>query len=117
MARSRDGKRWTPAEARGVLEEWKRSGLPLTRFAKQRGYGPQRLQWWKGKLEARSASSVGLPRFVPVELPAMSLDAGSTRTGSGIEIALPGGVRLRASEGVDARWIGRLVVSLREAGC
>lgn len=33
---------WSEVEARGVLEAWRRSGLPLERFAKQRGIGAQR---------------------------------------------------------------------------
>lgn len=40
--------RWSEVEARGVLEAWRRSGLSLEGFAKQRGLVSQRLRWWKG---------------------------------------------------------------------
>ena len=39
--------RWSEVDARGVLESWRRSGLSLERFAKQRGFVAQRLRWWK----------------------------------------------------------------------
>ena len=42
--------KWSEVEARGVLEAWRRSGLPLERFAKQRGLVSQRLRWWRKKL-------------------------------------------------------------------
>ncbi len=43
---------WSEVEARGVLEAWRRSGLSVERFAKQRGFVPQRLRWWKVKFAA-----------------------------------------------------------------
>ncbi len=118
MARDWVGKRWTPAEAQGVLSEWKRSGLPLARFARQRGYGPQRLQWWKGKLAVSAGTErARMPRFVPVELSAPMPAVASERTPRWIEIALPEGVRLRVPEGVEAGSVGRLVAALRESAC
>ena len=119
MARDRVGRRWTAVEAQGALDEWRRSGLSLARFARHRGYGPQRLQWWKGRLEGRSvAERPRMPGFVPVEVEAAVPSwAASARTPSWIEIALPEGVRLRVPEGVDARAVGRLIAALREAAC
>ena len=114
MARGRDGKRWTVAEAQGLLEQWKRSGLPLSRFARQRGYGPERLRWWKLKLERGAARR---PRFVAVDLRASASTVVSTRTPSPIEILVPGGVRLLVPEAVEAGAIARLVAALREASC
>ena len=114
MVRGRYGKRWTTAEAQGVLEQWKRSGLPLARFAKQQGYVPERLRWWKLKLERGSAT---LLRFVPVELPASASAAVSARTTSPIEILVPGGVRLLVPEAVEVGAVARLVAALRAASC
>ena len=114
MARERVGKRWTAAEAQRVLEQWKRSGLPLASFAKQRGYVPERLRWWKLKLEGGSAT---LPRFVPVDLRASVSGAGGARTTSPIEILVPGGVRLLVPEAVEAGVVARLVAALRGASC
>ena len=119
MTRDRAWRRWTAVEAQGVLDEWKRSGLSLTRFARQRGYGPARLQWWKGKLEVRSVTErPRMPRFVPADVAVpIAASAAWARTSSWIEIALPDGVRLRVSEGADAMAVGRLIAALREAAC
>ena len=114
MGRIRDRKRWTASEARGVLEQWKRSGLPLASFAKQQGYVPERLRWWKLRLEHGRATP---PRFVPVELPVATPAAGAARTTSPIEILVPGGVRLLVPEAVEVGVVARLVMALREASC
>ena len=42
---------WTEVEARGVLEAWRKSGLTLHAFAQARSLVPQRLSWWKKKLD------------------------------------------------------------------
>jgi hypothetical protein len=45
-------------EARGVLSAWRKSGQSLERFAKERGLVPQRIRWWKAKLEDKSTALV-----------------------------------------------------------
>jgi len=44
---------WSEHEARGVLSAWRKSEQSLERFAKERSLVPQRIRWWKAKLEAR----------------------------------------------------------------
>jgi hypothetical protein len=46
---------WTEADARGVLDDWKRSGETLEAFARSRGRVPQRLAWWRKRLSASPA--------------------------------------------------------------
>lgn len=62
---------WTEVEARGVLEAWRRSGLPIERCARQRGLVPQRLYFWRKKLlaieKARTAAAALLPVRVAAE--------------------------------------------------
>jgi len=88
--------RWSASEAQGVLEQWKRSGLAMARFARQQGYGVQRLQWWKRKLAMHPSASA---RFVPVEL-SPGPSAGLMRAGASgwIDIALPEGIRVARHE-------------------
>jgi len=43
-------KQWTKTEAREVLAAWKKSGLPLGTFARERGVGAERLRWWRKRL-------------------------------------------------------------------
>ena len=57
---------WTEVEARGVLESWRRSGLSIERFAKQRGFTPQRLYWWKKKIVLTADRDE--PKLVPVRV-------------------------------------------------
>ena len=62
--------KWSEVEARSVLEAWRRSGLPLERFAKQRGFVPQRLRWWRSRI-ARADQAVSLaplPALLPVRV-------------------------------------------------
>ena len=42
--------RWTEAEARRRLEEWRASGQKLAEYARGSGESRDRLEWWKRKL-------------------------------------------------------------------
>ena len=50
MANTRSRRRWTAAEAEGVVEAWRASGQSMRAFARQRGFDVQRLGWWKKRL-------------------------------------------------------------------
>jgi len=76
-------KQWTKAEARQVLAAWKKSGLPLGTFARERGVGAERLRWWRKRLSEattvkrrKKAASV---RLVPatVNVPLVDLGVGA----------------------------------------
>ncbi|MEO6599928.1 MAG: hypothetical protein ABIQ16_08670 [Polyangiaceae bacterium] len=58
-------KRWTEAEGREVLREWRGSGLSAVKFAAQRGLSAARLSYWEERLGQRVASDVS---FVAVPL-------------------------------------------------
>ena len=64
--------KWSEIEVRSVLEAWRRSGLTLERFAKQRGFGPQRLRWWQAKFAraAKSKALAPLPALLPIRVSA-----------------------------------------------
>jgi transposase-like protein len=47
---TRRGRRWTAAEAERVLAAWRESEQSMSAFARQRGFDPQRLGWWKKRL-------------------------------------------------------------------
>jgi hypothetical protein len=59
-------KRWTEAEAREALREFRESGLSATAFAANKGISPTRLPYWTERLATRPAGDVG---FVAVPLP------------------------------------------------
>src|SRR4051794_27001002 len=66
-------KQWTKAEAREGLAAWKKSGLPLGAFARERGIGAERLRWWSKRLsEATTVKRKGKKKAMAVRLvPAM----------------------------------------------
>jgi len=89
-ARKARAKRWTEAEARESLREWRESGLSAAAFAAQRGISATRLPYWEERLGQGSAgdervSFVSVPvssqhavelehRGVTVRLGALSMD-------------------------------------------
>lgn len=58
-------KRWTEAEAREVIGEWRASGLSAAAFARKRGISVMRLPYWEQRLRAIAGEEVS---FVAVPL-------------------------------------------------
>lgn len=103
--------KWSEIEARGVLEAWKRSGLPLERFAKQRGIVAQRLRWWRQKFQkAERALAPSAPPLLPVRLAPEQ-----ARRGEPVTVLLRTGHMLKVSHGFDEDAFTR-VVALLEGG-
>ena len=86
------GRRWTPQEARAVLDEIERRGIPVKRFAAEKGLGAERLYRWKRLLRRAGRSSSRpvrvVPRFAEVVVR-------PEERAVPIEIELPGGIALR----------------------
>ena len=104
--------KWSEVEARGVLEAWRRSGLPLEKFARQRGFVAQRLRWWRHKFN-RIEKAMLLPR-APAVLP-VRVSAEDSRRGEPVTVLLRTGHMLKVSHGFDESAFAR-VVALLEGG-
>jgi hypothetical protein len=52
---------WTETHARRVLEEWKRSGLSISAFARREGIRPRRLLWWRERLREKVPTAEAPP--------------------------------------------------------
>jgi len=104
--------KWSEVEARGVLEAWRRSGLPLEKFAKQRGLVAQRLRWWRKKLNRTEGAILLGP--TPVVLP-LHMPADNPRRGEPVTVLLRTGHMLKVSHGFDESAFAR-VVALLEGG-
>jgi hypothetical protein len=124
MANEQSPKRWTAAEAKEILEDWLDSDLPLSTYAKGRGYGPERLRRWQQKLgvkrQRQDAAIAEAPRFVAVQvsdavvLPAEDL---AERSAGQMVIEMSSGRRLRFGPDFDESALIRVVCALETAGC
>jgi hypothetical protein len=105
MARSQ----WSEVEARGVIEAWRRSGLSMERFARQRGLVPQRVAWWNRKFIA--AAKANDPDATPALLPVRVVSEPSRR-GEPVTVLLRTGHMLKVSHGFDEDAFARVVALL-----
>lgn len=81
-------RRWTAQQARAVLAEIDRRGIPVNRYAAEKGLGAERLYRWKRLLARRRRPAGPATGFAEVTvLP-------GTR-GALIEIDLGGGINVR----------------------
>src|SRR5687768_9159903 len=100
---------WSEVEARGIVEAWRRSGLPLERFSKQRGLVPQRIRWWMKKLDSKpdpSATTI-LSKMTPAVLP-VRVAAETSRRGEPVTVLLRTGHMLKVSHGFDEEAFSRV---------
>jgi hypothetical protein len=99
---------WSEVEARGVLEAWLRSGLTIERFARQRGFVPQRLHWWKRKLAFAGTSKAlaTAPAMLPVRVTSES------RRGEPVTVLLRTGHMIKVARGFDEDAFARVVALL-----
>ncbi len=98
---------WTEVEARGVLEAWRRSGLPMDRYARQRGIVPQRLHWWKQKLAGAEKSRAIVAALLPVRV-----TPEASRRGEPVTVLLRTGHMVKVAHGFDEHAFARVVALL-----
>lgn len=111
--------RWSEADAREILEQWRRSGVPLAVFARERGFTPPRLYWWRRKFDfelsaghPEAPATEALPELVPVNLRGIHSEPKAA-----IEVELHGGHVIRVRAGFDEEAFRRVVSLLEAAGC
>lgn len=111
-------KQWTPAEARRALAAWRKSGLPLATFARERGIGAEKLRWWRNRLDGTVSVAAAKPpprkpRLVPavVTAPLLSLNTAA------VAIRVPGGPVLEIADvrAVPPEWVGILLSASAKA--
>ena len=102
------GGRWREATARRVLARWRESGLSASAFARASGLAnPQRLSWWRRRLERSDVGALAPLTFLPAEV---------TGAGGGATVVrLPGGVVLELADAaaVPASWVAALAGELK----
>ena len=99
-------KRWTLAQARGVVERWRASGKSASEYAREQGIGETRLWYWSKQVDANTRRDT--PQFVAVSIPP-SGTAATARTTLEIDV---GTLTVRVGEHVDVAYVARLISAL-----
>jgi hypothetical protein len=87
---------------RGVMEQWRQSGLKRAAFCRERGVTVWQLRYWHRRLAGEAPSSCGV--FAPVR----------SVGGSGLRLRL-GGLELEVEPGFDEATMKRLLRALGAA--
>ena len=102
---------WSEHEARGVLSAWRKSGQSLERFAKDRGLVPQRIRWWKSKLEGKSTALVRSQSPLAL-LPVQVTQPTAPKRGEPVAVYLRSGHIVKVGRGFDEEALARVVAVL-----
>jgi hypothetical protein len=102
---------WSEHEGRGVLIAWRKSGLSLERFAKERGLVPQRVRWWKNKLEGKNTALVRSQSSLAL-LPVHVTEPASPKRGEPVAVYLRSGHIVKVGRGFDEEAFARVVAVL-----
>ncbi len=102
--------RWSEHEARGAISAWRKSGLSIEQFARERGLVPQRLYWWRKKLEgaAKPAAKSTAMALLPVQVTPPSRQA----RGEPVAVFLRTGHIVKVGRGFDEEAFARVVAVL-----
>lgn len=101
---------WREADARVLIESWRSSGEPLARFAKRYGVERKRLARWLTRLQEAAPEPLTLH---PVRL--MGRPGAGSSGGTGIEIELAEGLRVRVPHGFAVEDLRRVLAVLAES--
>jgi len=103
---------WSEHEARGVLAAWRKSGMTLERFAKDRSLVPQRVRWWKKKLEGPCTALVRAEE--PLALLPVCVNQAKPR-GEPVAVFLRTGHVIKVGRGFDEEAFSRVVAVLENS--
>jgi hypothetical protein len=105
---------WSEHEARGVLSAWRRSGLTLEKFARDRGLTPQRVRWWKAKLEGKTTALVRSESSLAL-LPVQVTESAPSKRGEPVAVYLRSGHIVKIGRGFDEEAFARVLAVLEGA--
>jgi len=105
---------WREADAREVLDLWRRSGKNLSAFAQAHGLCRNRLARWRDRLGEEAIT----PQFHEVRLLGpVDRVASTDEPAGGIEIVVSGGRRVVVRSGFDPALLAEVVQALEAIAC
>lgn len=110
-------RRWSEADARAMVQAWRRSGESQLAFARRHGLDPQRVGHWVRRLRAEPSGEDAPMSFHPVRLVTRGLAGERTGERPPIEIVLADGRVVRVPRGVDAGELRLVLTVLAERPC
>ncbi len=120
----RSPKRDAAVRGRSLIDDWRRSGLSRSAYARQHHVGAHLLSYWFKRLHERETSPqpargpVTAPGFVQVSLPSLAMPPPSSASASSaVEILFPRGVAVRIRSGVDLDLLRSVITVLERSPC
>jgi len=108
-------RRWREQDAREVLEQWRRSGESLERFAQTHGLVANRLYRWRARLgdaatTTKPVAETASPVFIPVTV------REAMPPSSGLMVTIGESLRVEVSElsSASAAWVAALARAIGE---
>ena len=106
---------WSEHEARAVLAAWRKSGLSVEKFAERQGLVPQRIYWWRKKLEPASKAVVTADAplaLLPVQV---ATTPAPRQRGEPVMVMLRSGHVIKVGRGFDEEAFARAIAILEGA--
>jgi hypothetical protein len=107
-AEKKRAKPWTRGQAAAFLRRWRRTGLTLGAYCRQRGICAERARQWRARLEREDEGPALRPVQV-IEEPSLRLEP------LAFEVTLSRGRAIRVPVPFDAEALVRLVAALERA--
>jgi len=95
-------RRWSEADARAMVQAWRRSGESQLAFARRHGLDPQRVGHWVRRLRSEPSGTSAPMSFHPVRLVNRARPGEGTGERPPIQIVLADGRVVRVPRGIDA---------------
>jgi transposase-like protein len=107
---------------RALIDDWRRSGLSRSAYARHHQVGAHLLSYWFKRLQepetARATGPATTPDFIQVSLPAPGAPPPSSASASSaIEILFPRGIAVRIRSGVDLDLLRSVITALEGSPC
>jgi hypothetical protein len=99
--------KWSEVEARGMLAAWKKSGLSIADFAREREIVPQRIYYWLKRVEELDAQR---PQLLPV-----TVRSEPARRGEPVTLLLRSGHMMKLANGFDEGAFLRVIALLERS--